>query len=346
MAGFRAQDVLRLAAAVERGSEHPLAGAIVRAAEAQEAVPAEFVNPDPKLPPGKVVLSYGLWQRRFGGDPDVVGKTILMDGWGSIVLGVLPRDFRIYLPADAAMPTNIDAWGVLPSNIGDFAREAAWLTVVGRLKKGVTVAQAQSDFTYDFVFPGPFPIIWHRYYSSARRDEALPLGFGHTHEFDHALQLDIDGDQERVADVMAERVVDRLEVVDVHEQHGGGAVARELRAHALHEQRPVGKVGEGVVQDPVSQRLVGGVALERVGEDVGGGLDEGDVLGREAAGLGSVHVEHPEGTPDRHRVTPARVADHDIVPVVPEVNEDDAHFSGALRGRTTKPSCRGRLQGR
>jgi putative ABC transport system permease protein len=107
--------------------------------------PKQFGNPDAKLPPNKVVLSYGLWQRRFGGDSSVVGKTILLDGWGSLVIGVLPRDFRIYLPADAAMPANIDAWGILPSNISEFERQAAWLTVVTRLKDGVTLAQAQED---------------------------------------------------------------------------------------------------------------------------------------------------------------------------------------------------------
>ena len=107
--------------------------------------PKQFGSPNPDLPPGKVVLSYGLWQRRFGGDSSVIGRTIRMDGWGSEVVGVLPRDFRIYLPADAAMPTNIDAWGVLPSNISDFEREAAWLTVVTRLKDGVTLEQAQDD---------------------------------------------------------------------------------------------------------------------------------------------------------------------------------------------------------
>jgi putative ABC transport system permease protein len=107
--------------------------------------PKQFGNPDPKLPPNKVVLSYGLWQRRFGGDPSVIGRTIRLDGWGSLVIGVLPRDFRIYLPPDAGMPTNIDAWGVLPSNISDFERQAAWLTVVTRLKDGVSLAQAQDD---------------------------------------------------------------------------------------------------------------------------------------------------------------------------------------------------------
>lgn len=123
----------------------PLLGRSHIAEDAFPIDPKQFGNPNPDLPPGKVVLSHGLWQRRFGGDPAVIGRTIQMDGWGSVVVGVLPPDFRIYLPADAAMPTNIDAWGVLPSNIGDFARDAAWLTVVARLKDGATMEQAQQD---------------------------------------------------------------------------------------------------------------------------------------------------------------------------------------------------------
>ena len=123
----------------------PILGRAHAAEDAFTIDPQQFGSPNPDLPPGKVVLSYGLWQRRFGGDSSVIGRTILMDGWGSVVVGVLPRDFRIYLPADAAMPTNIDAWGVLPSNISDFEREAAWLTVVARVKNGVTVEQAQQD---------------------------------------------------------------------------------------------------------------------------------------------------------------------------------------------------------
>jgi putative ABC transport system permease protein len=123
----------------------PILGRTHLAEDAFPMDPKQFGNPDPKLPPNKVVLSYGLWQRRFGGDSSVIGKTVRLDGWGSLVIGVLPRDFRIYLPPDAGMPTNIDAWGVLPSNIGDFERQAAWLTVVTRLKDGVTLAQAQED---------------------------------------------------------------------------------------------------------------------------------------------------------------------------------------------------------
>ena len=123
----------------------PLVGRTFRSDDAITIDPKVFANPNPDLPPGKVMLSYGLWQRRFGGNRDVIGRTIQMDGWGSVVVGVLPPTFRIYLPADAAMPTNVDAWGVLPRNISEFARDAAWLTVVTRLRDGVTLEQAQHE---------------------------------------------------------------------------------------------------------------------------------------------------------------------------------------------------------
>jgi putative ABC transport system permease protein len=123
----------------------PALGRTHRREDAFAIDPKMFGNPNPDLPPGKVILSYELWQRRFGGQRDIIGKTILMDGWGSEVVGVLPAGFRIYLPADAGMPTDIDAWAVLPSNIGDFNRDAPWLTVVARLKNGVTLEAAQRD---------------------------------------------------------------------------------------------------------------------------------------------------------------------------------------------------------
>lgn len=123
----------------------PVLGRTHAADDAFPINPQEFGSPNPNLPPNKVVLSWGLWQSRFGGDSAVIGRTVQLDGWGSEIIGVLPRDFRIYLPADAAMPSSIDAWGVLPSNLSDFQREAAFLTVVTRLKPGVTLAQGQAD---------------------------------------------------------------------------------------------------------------------------------------------------------------------------------------------------------
>ena len=58
---------------------------------------------------------------------------------------MLPPNFRIYLPEDAGMPTKIDVWRVVPSNFTDVARDAAWLTVVARLKEGVTLERAQQE---------------------------------------------------------------------------------------------------------------------------------------------------------------------------------------------------------
>lgn len=123
----------------------PMLGRDFRQDDAITIDPEIFGQPNPELPPGTVLLTHGLWQRRFGADPSIVGRTIQMDGFGSVVVGVLPRDFRIHLPADAAMPTDIDAFGVLPANISDFARDGPWLTVVTRLRDGVSADQAQGE---------------------------------------------------------------------------------------------------------------------------------------------------------------------------------------------------------
>lgn len=123
----------------------PIVGRNFEPADEAPLDPALFTDPNAELPPGTLMLGYGFWQRRFGGDPSVIGRTVQIDGAGSVVVGVLPETFRIYLPEDAGMPTNIDAWGVIPSNFSDAARDAAWLTVVTRLKDGVTMEQAQQE---------------------------------------------------------------------------------------------------------------------------------------------------------------------------------------------------------
>ncbi|MGC2816940.1 MAG: ABC transporter permease [Candidatus Acidiferrum sp.] len=94
-----------------------------------------------------VVLSYGLWQRRFGADYSIVGKTIQMDRMPYTVIGVMPKSFEFPLrgeawsnqPADLWVPMaftkkELEGWGNMYND-----------NVVARLKPGVTVAQAQSD---------------------------------------------------------------------------------------------------------------------------------------------------------------------------------------------------------
>ncbi len=86
-----------------------------------------------------VVLSHGFWQRYFGGAPDVIGKTLLIDGTLCTIVGVMPRHVQ-YPNAE------IELWKPLalkPEATG--TRDGRWLQVVGRLKPDVTLTQAQSE---------------------------------------------------------------------------------------------------------------------------------------------------------------------------------------------------------
>ena len=86
-----------------------------------------------------VVLSYGLWQRRFGGQDDVIGRKIDLNGVSTEVIGVMPEGF--------AFPTRETEFWIptAPSDANRQQRGSLWLQVIGRVKKGVTVAQAQAD---------------------------------------------------------------------------------------------------------------------------------------------------------------------------------------------------------
>ncbi len=93
-----------------------------------------------------IVLSHGLWQRSFGGDPTVVGRTISMTvgrfprGPRTFtVLGVLPRDFRFTYPLET------EAWALYPwAAVRGYPRGAVGFTAVARLKPGVSFAAAQA----------------------------------------------------------------------------------------------------------------------------------------------------------------------------------------------------------
>jgi putative ABC transport system permease protein len=88
-----------------------------------------------------VILGHGLWTRRFGADPGIVGRQIMLNGVSHEVVGVMPASF--------AHPTDAEFWVPL-APVGQFeslfaSRGSFWLTVIGRLKPGVTRAAAQSE---------------------------------------------------------------------------------------------------------------------------------------------------------------------------------------------------------
>jgi putative ABC transport system permease protein len=91
-----------------------------------------------------VVLGYGLWQRRFGSDRNIVGRKILLNGEPYDVIGVMPEGF------DGFFNRRTELWAPIvfkPSQFDDDHRTNEFLTSVGRMKAGETVEQATRDVT-------------------------------------------------------------------------------------------------------------------------------------------------------------------------------------------------------
>ena len=86
-----------------------------------------------------VILSYGAWQRRFGGDPSVIGRALVIDGELASVVGVLPKNF-VFAPGRSA-----DLW--ISARLDGFSlrRNGYWLHPVARLKPGVSLQHAQTE---------------------------------------------------------------------------------------------------------------------------------------------------------------------------------------------------------
>jgi putative ABC transport system permease protein len=97
---------------------------------------AEEDKPDgPKV----VMLGYGLWQRRYGGERDIIGRDLLLNGEKYTVIGVLPAGFQ-FLRKDVEMFVPMAFTPELRANRGRH-----YLTVVGRMKPDVSLAETQSD---------------------------------------------------------------------------------------------------------------------------------------------------------------------------------------------------------
>ena len=107
-------------------------------------LPTEGLTPgaDPVL-----VLGYSYWLRRFGGDRNVVGKQVEMNGHPVTIVGVVPKDFHgtfSVIDMDAYMPLSSSVTEELETAVKDTwtKRELRALTVMGRLKPGVSMQQA------------------------------------------------------------------------------------------------------------------------------------------------------------------------------------------------------------
>ena len=94
--------------------------------------------------PGKsavVVISHRFWARQFASDPQVVGRTLRINGENATVIGILPASFEaplVWGPCDIVRP--LTQQGTFPND-----RTNAWMNIVGRLKPGVSIEQAHSE---------------------------------------------------------------------------------------------------------------------------------------------------------------------------------------------------------
>jgi len=87
---------------------------------------------------GRVMLSYGYWQRRFGGDPGVVGRTIRVNSQPRVIAGVMPRGFKVVsYDFDLLVPMALDP---VKEQLAGFAYRG-----IARLRPGVTLDQANAD---------------------------------------------------------------------------------------------------------------------------------------------------------------------------------------------------------
>ena len=90
--------------------------------------------------PKAVIISYGVWQRRFGGDPAALGRRLTIDGEAYQVVGVAPRGVTYPDQTEVWLPLVFD-----PGELAPTQRGAHYVSVVGRLTPGISRAEAEAD---------------------------------------------------------------------------------------------------------------------------------------------------------------------------------------------------------
>ncbi|HEY3570215.1 MAG TPA: ABC transporter permease [Thermoanaerobaculia bacterium] len=102
-----------------------------------QPVLGQVFPPESKGAEADVILSHGFWQRQFGGDPGILGKTVSLDGKSYAVLGVMPPGMTF--------PEGTEIWRPITFPLRRMGRTARFLDVVARLKPGVTPEQAHAQ---------------------------------------------------------------------------------------------------------------------------------------------------------------------------------------------------------
>jgi putative ABC transport system permease protein len=140
-------------ARVERIEGAVVTGNYFQALDVKAALGRTFLPEEDEVPGSHpvAVISYGLWQRRFGGDRNLLGKTIRINSHSFVLVGVTPQGFKgtqLDQPVDTWVPMAMASEIVPPFLKGwTDVRQANWLQAVGRLRPGVSLKQAQADLS-------------------------------------------------------------------------------------------------------------------------------------------------------------------------------------------------------
>ncbi|MGH9908454.1 MAG: ABC transporter permease, partial [Pyrinomonadaceae bacterium] len=112
-----------------------------------DAMLGRTFTPDDGVPnqPKVVVISHGLWQRRFGGDAAIIGRKLNLDRQDRIVIGVMPENFQWFIRKGSLTAKAPDIWFPFVISNEQRVRQGRFMTVVGRLKPDVTITQAQAE---------------------------------------------------------------------------------------------------------------------------------------------------------------------------------------------------------
>jgi putative ABC transport system permease protein len=95
-----------------------------------------------------VVLSHGLWQRRFGGDPAIVGKTFSISGTPVTVVGVMPARFQWFIRKGSRTAAPPEMWSPFALTDQYRKRQGRYMSAVARLKPGVTRERAEAELNH------------------------------------------------------------------------------------------------------------------------------------------------------------------------------------------------------
>jgi len=91
-----------------------------------------------------VILSHGVWARRFGSDPAIIGKAVHFRDGALTVIGVLPESFRLIFPEDSSVPPNVELFFPLAVDASQ-PKGPSFIRLIGRLRGGAGFAQAQAE---------------------------------------------------------------------------------------------------------------------------------------------------------------------------------------------------------